>query len=134
MSRLRVVLERLGRYALTGGAAAAADLTAFALLCPAVLPVPAAAACAFTLAALLNYTLSSLFVFRHRLDLKRLGLFLLVSLAGLTVNVGVTVAGAWALALPVVTAKAAGIGAAFLINFWLNSVIVFREARARRPG
>ena len=133
MTRVRGVLQRLARYALTGGAAAVADLGVFAVLCPAVLPVPAAAACAFTLAALVNYGLTSAFVFRHPLGLKRLGLFVMVSLAGLTVNVGVTVAGAWALALPAVAAKAGGIGAAFLINFWLNSVIVFRAARARTP-
>ena len=133
MTTVRGLLARLGRYALTGGAAAATDLGAFALLCPTVLPVPTAAACAFTLAALLNYTLTSYFVFRHPLGFKRLGLFLMVSLAGLTVNVGVTVAGAWALDLPAVAAKAAGIAAAFLVNFWLNSVIVFRAARARNP-
>ena len=127
------IVRRLARYAVTGGAAAATDLGAFALLCPAVLPVPAAAACAFTLAALLNYTLTSHFVFRHPLGLKRFGLFLMVSLAGLTVNVGVTIAGAWALDLPAVAAKAGGIAAAFLINFWLNSLIVFRAARARTP-
>ena len=130
MTTGRGVVERLARYALTGGAAAVTDLSAFALLCPAVLPAPTAAACAFAVAALLNYALTSLFVFRHPLQLKRLGLFLLVSLAGLTVNVTVTVAGAWGLDLPVVLAKAGGIGAAFLVNFWLNSLIVFREARA----
>jgi putative flippase GtrA len=133
MTTAREALHRLGRYVFTGGAAAVTDLGAFALLHPAVLSIPAAATCAFTLAALLNYTLTSLFVFRHPLSLKRLGLFVLVSLAGLTVNVGVTVVGAMALDLPAVAAKTAGIGSAFLVNFWLNSVIVFRAARARSP-
>ena len=133
MTTARRMLERLARYALTGGAAAAVDLGTFAILCPAILPAPAAAACAFSLAALFNYTLTSLFVFRHPLQLPRLGLFLLVSLAGLTVNVSATVAGVDILRLPPVAAKAGGIGAAFLVNFWLNSLIVFRAARARTP-
>jgi putative flippase GtrA len=54
-----------------------------------------------------------------------------VSLARLTINVGVTVAGAWVMDLRLVAVNVAGIGSAFLISFWLNSVTVFREAHAR---
>jgi putative flippase GtrA len=74
---------------------------------------------------------------------QRLGGFLAVALLGMTINVGVTstlalALGAWRAAAKAaelgvgpwvvdVTAKAAGIGAAFVLNFWLNTTIVFRE-------
>jgi putative flippase GtrA len=54
-------------------------------------------------------------------------IFFLTALIGLTVNVGVTLAGVWVLGLFPPLAKMLGIGTAFLVNFSLNAGVVFRN-------
>ena len=87
---MRDVVAKFARYLLTGGAAAVVDVGGFALLHVAgVAPLPAAAA-SFAVAAVVNYLLTSRFVFHHRGLGWRFPLFLLGALVGLFVNVGVT--------------------------------------------
>ena len=120
-------LGKLLRYTVTGGSAAVIDLGAFALLYPAVLPLPLAATASFLLAAVENYVFSSCFVYKQPLSIRRFGAFLLIASMGLAVNVGMTFAAAALLGLPPLIAKTIGIGVAFLINFSLNTSIVFRK-------
>ncbi len=152
MSRPTIV--RLFRYILTGGTAAVVDLTIFtALHVAAGLAVPVAATCSFCIAAVVNYVLCSIFVFGHPLAVRQLAVFVAVATVGLLINVGVTTAvnaiglfgpilGDLATAigrpasltapLSAVSAKVCGIGAAFLLNFYLNNTFVFRR-RAEAP-
>jgi putative flippase GtrA len=123
---MSLTLARLGRYGMTGGAAAVVDFGMFAALTAWLVPVPHAAAAAFGVAALVNYALTSRFVFREPLSWRRLCAFLVFAVAGATVNVGVTSLGALALGVPALAAKVVGIGTAFLVNFWLNCRLVFR--------
>ena len=129
-SKVPPSLRRLGGYVLTGGSAAAIDLGIFAALSHGPLPIPVAAACSFCIAAVENYVMTSLFVFRTSLSAKRLASFFLFALIGLGVNVSVTVLSITMAQLGPIVAKILGIGVAFFMNFWLNSVIVFRH----RPG
>jgi putative flippase GtrA len=139
-------LRTLFRYILTGGTAAVVDLSIFTLLHGLGVAIPLAGACSSGVAVVVNYSLSSTFVFKMPLSVKGFFMFFLGALLGLTINNGVTVAGSAAhISLIVagisvapfqpVLAKIAGIGTAFLFNFWLNSTIVFRghATRGRSP-
>jgi putative flippase GtrA len=117
-------LSRLGRYALTGGAAAVADLGGFLLLAPHVAPVILAAALSFLIALTVNFALSTAFAFRAAPSWRRFGLFALAAGVGLGINAGVT-AGAAALGAPLALAKLIGIGTAFGFNFAANHHLVF---------
>jgi len=119
---------RLGRYALTGGAAAAVDLGGFLLIAPHVAPVLLAAALSFAAAAAVNYALSSAFAFRAATSWRGFALFLGFALIGLAVNAGITGLAAWGGA-PLALAKTAGIGIAFGFNFAANHFIVFPRTR-----
>lgn len=114
---------RLSRYVVVGGSAAVVDLGGFVLLSSAGLDVGPAAATSFSVAALYNFTLSALVVFRVAPTWRRFALFAAFATIGLAVNTGVTVAAA--LWLPDALAKTAGIGVAFGVNFWLNHSVVF---------
>jgi putative flippase GtrA len=107
------------------------DLGVFDALADRLLPIPTAAALAFGVAALVNYALTSRFVFREPPSWRGLGVFFVFAIVGAAVNVGVTSVGALALGAPALAAKAGGIGTAFLVNFWLNATIVFRSSAAR---
>jgi putative flippase GtrA len=139
-------LRTLFRYILTGGTAAVVDLSIFTLLHNLGVAIPVASVCSSGVAVVVNYTLSSTFVFRMPLSLKGFLLFFLGALLGLSINNGVAVAGAAVhLKLSVLgvsvtpyqpyLAKVAGIGTAFIFNFWLNSTVVFRghATRNRTP-
>jgi putative flippase GtrA len=117
----------LARYFLTAGVASVVDLGLFAVLAGASVPVPAAAALSFCVAAVVNYLLSSRFAFRCAPSVRGFGLFFFAALGGLAVNVGVTSLGHSLLGLLPVLAKIAGIGTAFLLNFWVNLRVVFRS-------
>jgi putative flippase GtrA len=140
-------LRTLFRYILSGGTAAVVDFSIFTLLHGLGVTIPVASACSSGVAVVVNYTLSSTFVFKMPLSLKGFLLFFLGALVGLSINNGVVVAGS-AVHLRVSVAgvsltpyqpylaKVAGIGTAFLFNFWLNSTFVFRghATRNRDPG
>lgn len=127
---MRDLFSKLVRYFLTGGVAAIVDAGAFALLFQLGLGTLPAAAASFAAAALVNFTLTSKFVFRRRPTASLFIAFLTAALGGLAVNVGVTVLAAQMLQIDPRLAKLIGIGVAFFVNFLLNVHVVFRA----RPG
>ncbi len=133
---MRAVLSKLVRYGVTGGIAAIVDAGGFALLLEIGLAVWIAGTVSFCLAALVNYGLSSRFVFARGATAQGFALFFVAALIGLSVNLGVTLAGVYLAGLAPVLAKIVGIGTAFLVNFALNLLVVFRPSAAAppRPG
>jgi putative flippase GtrA len=117
---------KLMRYAVTAGIAALIDAGGFALLIKMDLNVVPASILSFGIAALVNYRLTSHFVFNHSATINRFVLFMFAALTGFTINVGITLAGVFFFNLPPFAAKVVGIGTAFLVNFSLNLRIVFR--------
>ena len=130
---MRALLVKLMGYGVTGGIAAIVDAGGFALLLRAGFSIAAAGTASFCIAAVVNYALSSRFVFAGRASAPGFALFFVVALIGLAVNLGVTLAGVYWLGLPPLPAKIAGIGVAFLVNFALNLRIVFRRSAAAAP-
>jgi len=123
---------KLLRYFFTAGAAAIVDVGGFAALCRTPLPIAVSAVASFCLATLVNYLLTSRYVFHQRASLRGYGLFFLAALGGLIVNVAVTLAGSLWLGIAPVLAKIVGVGTAFLVNFWLNLRVVFRTPAVGR--
>ncbi len=116
-------------YTLAGGLAAGVDIGGFHWLAPRLQPLLLAAALSFVLAALVNYTLSSLWVYRRRWrSMRRAALFLALACVGLAVNSGVTWWLASTLPLHATLAKVGGVATAFGINFWMNTRLVFARA------
>lgn len=122
------VMSKLLPYAITGGIAAVVDAGGFVLLVDAGLGVAVAGVLSFCTAAVVNYLLTSRFVFGREASVRGFMLFLSAALIGLSVNVGLTVLGFYVLGLPSLTAKLIGIGTAFFVNFLINLLIVFRPA------
>jgi len=117
---------KLMRYFFTAGTAAIVDVGGFALLCSVRIPIAVAAVTSFCVAAVVNFLLSSRYVFGRAPTWRGFGLFFVAALGGLMINVLVTLAGSWYLGIMPVLAKILGVGTAFLCNFWLNLRIVFR--------
>ncbi len=115
------------QYLVTGGTAAVVDIQGFALLCSAGVPVPAAAACSFAVATIVNFVLTSRWIFHATPTRRRYLAFLAGACIALILNVALTTVGAIYLGLPSVIAKAAAIAATFLLNFWINLRVVFRD-------
>jgi putative flippase GtrA len=122
------------RYFFTAGTAAIVDVGGFALLCFIGIPITVSAVTSFCLAAVVNYLLSSRYVFNHVPTLHGFGVFFVAALGGLIVNVSVTLLGSLYLGIASVLAKILGVGTAFLVNFWLNLRIVFRTPKRTAPG
>jgi putative flippase GtrA len=123
---MRELISKLLRYAITGGIAAIVDVGVFALLIKVDLGIAPASVLSFCLAALVNYRLTSQFVFSQDATIYGFTRFLVAAGIGLAANVGVTLIGAFVLGLPPLIAKLVGIGTAFFANFALNMLIVFR--------
>lgn len=125
----RTMREYALGYTLTGGLAAGVDIGGFHWLAPRLQPLLLAAALSFVLAAMVNYTLSSLWVYRRRWrSMRRAALFLGFACVGLGVNAGVTWWLASTLPLHATLAKVGGVATAFGINFWMNTRLVFARA------
>lgn len=122
------VLRKFLRYFLTGGVAAIVDIGAFKLLLP-LLSLPVAAVVSFCIAAVVNFSLTSWFVFASRPTLRRFFLFFAFASLGLVINAGVTILCAGWLGAPALLAKITGVGTAFIFNFLFNFAIVFRRQR-----
>jgi putative flippase GtrA len=122
---MRDFVSKLLRYGVTGGIAAIVDAGGFALLLHAGLSVVMAGCLSFCIAALVNYRLSSRFVFDSQASLRGFASFLAAALVGLAVNVGVTLVGVFSLGLPPIAGKLMGIGIAFIVNFLINLRFVF---------
>jgi putative flippase GtrA len=111
---------------MTGGIAAIVDAGGFALLVNAGLGIAVAGVSSFCAAAIVNYLLTSRFVFGRERSVRGFILFLSAALIGLTVNVGLTLLGFYVFGLPPLVAKFIGIGTAFFLNFLINLRVVFR--------
>ncbi len=119
-------LGQLFLYGLTAGTAAVVDIGGFALLFRLGAPVAVSATLSFCAAAVVNYTLTTRFVFGSRASARRFGLFMAFALVGLAINVGVTVLLANRFDVLPELAKIGGVGVAFFANFAMNKWIVFR--------
>jgi len=120
------VLAKFVRYVVTGGTAAVVDLVGFAILQTFALPIVVCASASWIVAAVVNYLLTSRFVFSHRPSTSHGLMFISVAAIGLAINAGVTTICAEYLAVPPIAAKAIGIGTAFFFNFLANVRIVYR--------
>ena len=120
------ILRKFAGYFATGGNAALVDVGGFALLLRIGLPVPVAASASFLAAAVVNYLLSTRFVFGRAPSGRRFALFLGIAFLGLALNVSLTVAFMTNYALLPAVAKVLAIGISFVFNFLLNHFIVFR--------
>lgn len=121
------LFARLPGYFATGGVAAIVDIGGFWALSEAGLATPVAATLSFLVAAGVNYQLSARLVFKHQLSLRNFGRFFAAALIGLVINVCVTTVLAGTGLLPVF-AKIGGVGVAFLVNYLLAALVVFRGA------
>ena len=119
------LVRKLFRYVLTAGTAAVVDVGGFVVLIGWAVRVVPAAVLSFAAAAVVNYLLTSRFVFAREASARGFALFFVAALFGLAVNVAVTVLAATSLGLPAAPAKLMGVGVAFLANFAINAGIVF---------
>ena len=122
--------HKLVGYFFTAGTAAIVDVGGFAVLCQVGIPIAAAAVASFCVATVVNYLLTSRWVFKQPATLRGFAVFFVAAVGGLMVNVSVTLVGSLHLGMAPVLAKIAGVGTAFLVNFWLNLRIVFRARTA----
>jgi putative flippase GtrA len=123
---------KLFRYFFTAGVAAIVDVGGFAVLCAVAVPIAVAAVSSFCLATVVNYLLTSRYVFKQAPTIQAYGLFFVGAIGGLLVNVAVTLTGSLYFGILPVLAKLLGVGTAFLVNFWLNLRVVFRTTAAGR--
>ena len=123
---MRGFVSKILQYAVTGGVAAVVDAGGFVLLVRVKLSVAVAASLSFCIAAFVNYSLTSRFVFSREASLHGFVLFMAAALVGLSVNIGITLLGVFTLGLSPLAAKLAGIAMAFLVNFLINLYVVFR--------
>lgn len=127
MERVARLSAQAMRYVMTGGTAAFVDAGGFYLLHRGGLATASAAALSFCVAAAVNYSLTSRFVFHTALSSRRFLGFILLALVGLIVNVGLTLLFITEADMPPLVAKVGATGFAFVINFALNAGIVFRQ-------
>lgn len=120
------LVGKLLQYGVTGGIAAVVDAGGFMLLVNAKIGIVVASCLSFCVAALVNYSLTSRFVFNREATVRGLAAFTAAALIGLMVNIGVTLLAVFTVGLPPLAAKLAGIGSAFIVNFLINLRIVFR--------
>jgi putative flippase GtrA len=118
---------KLLRYGLTAGTAAIVDAGGFAILIGLGFSPAPSAVSSFVVAVLVNYWLSSRYVFGDVRSIPGFALFFAVALLGLSVNVGVTLIAIYQFGVMPILGKILGIGIAFLVNFALNLRIVFRK-------
>ncbi len=118
-------------YLFIGGTAALFNITAFAGLTAAGLPVTPAVLTAFFLAAALNYLLCILLLFRHKAQWNSVAevlVYLAVVLGGAGFDWAAT-RGFMAAGLPAVASKAVAAGAGVIYNFLARRYLVFPEKR-----
>lgn len=115
------------RYCASGGLAAIVDAGLFHLLIGYGFQAVFASGISFSTAAVVNFFATSILVFRARPERTRFVAFVAFALIGLAVNSGVTVAAIHFAHIAPLLAKIGGIGVAFLLNFSLNYLVVFRK-------
>ncbi|SCB58106.1 Putative flippase GtrA (transmembrane translocase of bactoprenol-linked glucose) [Rhizobium aethiopicum] len=121
-----MILSKAIRYVFTGGLAAFVDLTVFRGLLALDVPLAVSATSSWLVAAAVNYSVTSRYVFNQAISRKRASLFLIGALLGLSINVCVTLILAQQVGLSPLWAKFFGIGTAFTFNFLINLLWVFR--------
>ncbi|MBS0237600.1 MAG: GtrA family protein [Proteobacteria bacterium] len=120
------MISKFVRYIGTGGVAAIVDVSGFHVLLDAGLPIAIAASLSWLIAAFVNYHLTSRFVFEQAASRGRFVQFLLGAAVGLSINVGVTLICATLIGIAPMLSKIIGIGTAFVGNFFINLLWVFR--------
>ena len=130
MSRKMFASMPFFRFGLVGVANTATDFVLFAFLVQAIgMHVAVANVSSYSAGVLQSFTINSAWTFRGLRSRgsrsRRLATFCLVNVASLLV----TTALVWLLSLimPALLAKAASVGAGFLINFQLSRRLVFTE-------
>lgn len=123
--------QKAALYFMVGGCAAVVDLSIFHFASGRGISTLVAAVASFLVAALVNYAMSSLIVFQTRFSLGKAASFLAGASAGLVINSGLTVALAELGGMDPTLAKAMAIGATFVLNFSINTFIVFRSSTGR---
>lgn len=118
--------KKLIRYFFTAGVAAIIDLLGFSLLFRLGLSVLFSAIASWFLAAIANYILTSRFVFHKNVDLIQFFRFILGASIGFGLNVAITVILTQYGQIYPPLAKMLAIGCAFLFNFAINLLWVFR--------
>lgn len=125
--RLPVLARQALGYLMVGGLAAVVDIGLFHLLVSRTEGVLLPAVASFMVAAVVNYSLSSLWVYRRQWrSMRRAATFLLFALVGLCINAGATWWLVHSLPIPATLAKVGGVGIAFVANFLMNTFFVFR--------
>lgn len=125
-------LARQGsRYLLTGGAAALVDIGLFWFATAWGLAVVPAALASFFAATIVNYRLTSHYVFAVAAGWRGYSRFLAAATLGMIINVSLTGLLVAYTPAPPVFAKICGVGTAFLINFLLNALIVFKQSEEK---
>ena len=115
------------RYLLTGGSAAVVDIAIFAAEMRLGMPLIPAATLSFVAGTVVNYSLSARYVFHQPRSLRGYFKFSAVAVVGLIINVTLTALLAAHTPLPPVAAKIVAIGVAFVFNFAINALVVFRN-------
>jgi len=125
--RLPVLARQALGYLMVGGLAAVVDIGLFHLLVSRTDGVLLPAVASFMVAAVVNYSLSSLWVYRRQWrSMRRAATFLLFALVGLCINAGATWWLVHSLPIPATLAKVGGVGIAFVANFLMNTFFVFK--------
>ncbi|MBB3351463.1 GtrA family protein [Rhizobium lentis] len=121
-----MIFSKAIRYVFTGGLAAFVDLTMFHCMLVLGVPLSLSATSSWLIAAAVNYSITSRYVFNQAISRKRASLFLIGALVGLSINVCVTLILAQQVGFSPLWAKFFGIGTAFTFNFLINLLWVFR--------
>ena len=120
-------------YAVAGGVAALVDVSIFTILYHLIGVPIVSAMISFGLAAIVNYLLSSFFVFKSARSLKSFMIFFQFALVGLSINTFVTLQFLFLIDLSPVKAKICGIGVAFVFNYVMNRLFVFTRKDLGTP-
>ncbi len=128
--KARLLARQGSRYVLTGGAAALVDIGLFMAFRASDIMVVPAALLSFLMATVVNYRLTARHVFATSSSMRGYAKFLAAAGVGLVVNVSLTGLLSAQAAMAPVFAKIVGVGAAFVFNFLLNALLVFRKPPA----
>ncbi|MBB3302813.1 putative flippase GtrA [Rhizobium sp. BK077] len=121
-----MILSRAIRYVFTGGLAALVDLAVFRVLLALGVSLGVSATSSWMIAAAVNYRITSCYVFNQPMSHKRASRFLIGALFGLSINVCITLMSVQQVGFAPLWAKLLGIGTAFVFNFLINLLWVFR--------
>lgn len=110
------------------------DVGGFTLLASAGAPLVPAAIISFLAATVVNFLLSSRWVFYVRVSVARYALFFSGTLFSLLVNVTVTSICVICLGLPRGISKLVAVGTTFLVSYWINARLIFGKKTAAPPA